>query len=646
MLHNGETSNVPGMTALELISLITQVLFVGLFVVVLRNALRAPSRANLDTVLLFGSVAAVVTIPRLAGLIGVADDPALTKLILIVLNVAPFAMLRLVDDFSGTPRWVQITGAVAFLAVGALTIVALPRMTQLVELATIGFFVAVGGYAAFAFADATRRTRGITRRRMTAVAVGAGLFICAVVTLLIGALSPDTQPALTLVAQLLGLVAALSFFIGFAPPTWMRRAWREPDLRRFLERSVQLAGVTDDRVAVLELQSAAAEAFGATGASIGLADPERGVLRYVSRSGEWIEYADDQFIAGRAFMQGRRLVVLDAAREDPGEASRYQAAGATTVIAAPITSDDRRMGVLSVYAARAPIFVEDDLWLIELLADQAAVLIEARTLTAHAADLRIREDSALLKEEFLSAAAHDLRTPLTVVLGQAELLERRVRRNPEGPIDPAAIERIVREARRLRDLVTELLDVQRLEQGRVVMDLVPADVCEIVESVRDRHAGAGVDIQVSRPDQPLVSSVDRPRFEQVVENLVDNAVKYGSRKRPPEIEVESVDGEVRIGVIDHGVGIPESDRERIFERFFRASNVRSVTDTGLGMGLYICRRIVEAHQGRIWHEPTPGGGSTFRVSIPLEGRDASSQMAAEDAHGWSSLPGSEAVADA
>ncbi|HET9416693.1 MAG TPA: ATP-binding protein [Candidatus Limnocylindria bacterium] len=635
------------MTALELISLITQVLFIGLFVVVLRNALRSPSRATLDTLLLFGSVTAILTIGRVADLIGMGDDRGVTVLVLIALNLAPFAMLRLVDDFSGTPRWVQVAGAAAFVALGALTIVGYPRMVQLVELATIGFFLAVGGYAAVAFADASRRTRGITRRRMTAVAVGAGLFIGAVVALFTGALFPRVQDTLSLVAQVLALGAAVAFFLGFAPPTWMRRAWREPDLRRFLERSVQLAGVADDRGAVLELQSAAAEAFGATGASIGLADAERGVLRYVNAAGEWEEHPEDQFIAGRAFTRGRRLVALDAMRDDPEQADRYLRAGATTVIAAPITSDDRRMGVLSVYAARAPIFVDDDLWLIELLADQAAVLIEARTLTAHAAELRVREDAALLKEEFLSSAAHDLRTPLTVVLGQAELLERRLQRNPAATVDPASIGRIVREARRLRDLVTELLDVQRLEQGRVVMELVPADVCQIVEAVRDRHAGAGMTIDVTRPDEPLVSAVDRPRLEQVIENLVDNAVKYASGQRAPEITIESAEGEVRIAVIDHGVGIPEPDRDRIFERFYRASNVRSVTDTGLGMGLYICRRVVEAHHGRIWHEPTPGGGSTFRVAIPLS--DAAShtvQRDAPDTPEWNGAVGSEAVADA
>ena len=438
------------MTALELISLITQVLFIGLFVVVFRHAARNPGRASFDTVLLFGSIAAVVAIGRVANLIGLQGDPAITSLSLIVLSIAPFAMLRLVDDFNGTPRWVQLVGGVAFVGVAALTIVGFPRVAELVELATIGFFVAVGGYAAVAFADASQRTRGITRRRMTAVAVGAALFIGAVVAAVVGALFPSVAPALGLVAQVIALVAVLAFFLGFAPPAWIRRAWREPDLRGFLERSVHLAGVDGERAAIL---------------------------------------------------------------------------------------------------------------------------------------------------------------------------------------------------RRLRDLVGALLDAQRLEQGRVVMDLEPADLCQIVESVRDRHGSAGTSVRVARPDRPLVGAVDRPRLEQVLENLVDNAMKYGSAG-VPEIEIAAVDDAAQIAVVDHGVGIPEEDRDKIFERFFRASNVQSITDTGLGLGLYICRRIVNAHGGRIWHEPTPGGGSTFRISLPLQHGGAPADEATVAEPGWSSSLGSGAAADA
>jgi len=176
---------------------------------------------------------------------------------------------------------------------------------------------------------------------------------------------------------------------------------------------------------------------------------------------------------------------------------------------------------------------------------------------------------------------------------------------------------MVREARRLRDLVTELLDAQRLELGAEVMDLEPIDLRTVLESVRRRYHDQGIDLKVTTPADAAIGSIDEPRFEQVIDNLVENAIKYTSSGRLPEVELAVDAGEARILVTDHGVGVPEEERDRIFDRFYRATNVQGTTESGIGLGLYICRRIVEAHAGRIWVEPAPGGGSTFVVVIPV-----------------------------
>ncbi|HET8776965.1 MAG TPA: ATP-binding protein, partial [Candidatus Limnocylindria bacterium] len=387
------------------------------------------------------------------------------------------------------------------------------------------------------------------------------------------------------------------------------------------------------------------DTFGATGAAIGVADPQRGVLRYARASGEWLDSPDDAFIGGRAFTQQRRIITHNAAAEDPEHAATYQEAAANTVIAAPITLDDRRVGVLTVFASRAPIFIEDDMWLLDLLADQTGVLLEARALNAEEASLQSREEAAHLKEEFLSAAAHDLRTPLTVVLGQAELLERRAARDPTAPVDAAGVARIAREARRLRDLVSQLLDVQRLEKGAAPMELADHDLWAVVSAVQERFGEHGLDLRAVPPAAPLVATIDRMRIEQVLDNLIENAIKYTTNGELPEINVDWEGDQARIAVIDRGVGVPEGERERIFDRFYRGSNVENVTDTGMGLGLYICRRIVEAHGGRIWAQPTAGGGTTFVVTLPA--RPAVEAVAEPSAPSWPITPaGSEAAADA
>lgn len=341
-------------------------------------------------------------------------------------------------------------------------------------------------------------------------------------------------------------------------------------------------------------------------------------MRYVRADGTWLEVPADTFIGGRAFVAQKRLIVTDAAASDPEHAAVYEGAQARVVIAVPVSAEERRLGVLTVYGDRAPIFVEDDLWLVQLLADQTAVILEARRMAREAIDLRGREETTLLKEEFLSAAAHDLRTPLTVLLGQAELLERRLQRDPNATIDPAGIVRIARESRRLRDLVSDLLEAQRLEDVGPSADQEPADVQEVVGSSLERYGYDGAQFTPDLPDQPILVMMDRMRLEQVLDNLLENALKYAPGGPPTEVRAWTENDEARISVADHGMGIPDGERGAVFERFVRASNAQARSDTGLGLGLYICRRIIEGHGGRIWADETPGGGSTFHVSLPAQ----------------------------
>lgn len=605
------------MTALELLSSINRILFVVLFVAVAWRTIRQPTRANVNTTILFGGIGLAVLGAFIAD-IADFEPPWLTGALVALLNACPWAMLRLVDDFRGSPRWVQLGGTVTFAAIAALSLLLFDQSPQIVELATIAWFLVVGGYAAVAFSRASGRSRGLTRWRMAAVAVGAYLFIATIVVVFAAEFLPALDALAGPLAQVLALAAVVAFFIGFAPPTWLHRAWREPNLRSFLERSVHLSGVVDDRELILELQRAAADTLGTTGAALGLADADGVTMRYIGADGTFGSYPAEEFIGGRAFSTQRRLIVTDAALSDPKHAATYTSWQARAVIAVPVTVEDRRLGVLIAYGDRAPIFVEDDLWLVQLLANQTAVILEARRMAREASELRAREETTLLKEEFLSAAAHDLRTPLTVLLGQAELLERRLQRDPNSAIDPAGIIRIAREARRLRDLVSDLLEAQRLEDVGPSVDQEPADIRELVRASMDRYGYDGAQFKPAISDEPILVRMDPVRLEQVLDNLLENAIKYASSGAPTEVRAWRENGEARIAVIDHGVGIPAGERAMVFERFVRASNAQARSDTGLGLGLYICRRIVEGHGGRIWADETPGGGSTFNVALPTE----------------------------
>ena len=182
------------MSALELIDVANQVLFIGLFAAVLWRALKQPSRAAWDTVFLFGSIAAVVVLARVGELFGLGEQPWLIGLVLLLLAMAPYAMLRLVDDFSRTPRWMLLAGGPGLAIIGVLGFVVFGAAPQLYEVIAIAWFLGVGGYAALAFGRAALGTRGITQRRMTAVTVGTVLFVAAIVIGLADVLAETVDP--------------------------------------------------------------------------------------------------------------------------------------------------------------------------------------------------------------------------------------------------------------------------------------------------------------------------------------------------------------------------------------------------------------------------------------------------------------------
>jgi signal transduction histidine kinase len=285
-------------------------------------------------------------------------------------------------------------------------------------------------------------------------------------------------------------------------------------------------------------------------------------------------------------------------------------------MAAPISVGSKRLGVLVVYAGREPLFANSDLELIRLLADQAAVVLESRALIEEAARVQAREEATRLKEDFLSSAAHDLKTPLTGMLSQAQLMQRRALRRPNEPADQVGIERLVREARRLKTLVLELLDAARFEGESVSAVTESVDLAAMAREVCARERSYPSACAVTARES-VVGAFDPVRIRQLLENLIDNAAKYSPRGSPVSVEVWR-DGESgRIAVHDEGIGIPPQDMGMLFERFHRGGNVDDRRFAGLGLGLYICRQIVVQHGGRIWAESTLGHGSTFHVQLPL-----------------------------
>jgi signal transduction histidine kinase len=240
-------------------------------------------------------------------------------------------------------------------------------------------------------------------------------------------------------------------------------------------------------------------------------------------------------------------------------------------------------------------------------------------LTAERAARDEAEAALRLRDEFLSIAAHELRTPLTTLSGRAELALRLAARAGESVPAPVvqSLRAISGQTGKLARLVGHLLDVSRLDAGRLALERQPTDLVALVRAVvseartwTDRHV-----IAVSAP--PAVEAVVDPlRLEQVLVNLLENAVKYSPDGGPIEVAIAWRGAAVEVSVRDQGLGISPDQREAVFERFAQAH--ADSHRSGLGLGLYICRQIVHLHGGEIVVESTEGTGSVFTVRLPCQ----------------------------
>jgi len=222
-----------------------------------------------------------------------------------------------------------------------------------------------------------------------------------------------------------------------------------------------------------------------------------------------------------------------------------------------------------------------------------------------------------VRRDFISNLSHELRTPLASLKALTETLQDGALEDP--PAARRFIDQIQIETDALAQMATELLELSRIESGRLSLDLRPVAPYHLLDSACKRMQlqveRAGLALRVEHSGDLPKATIDEQRLEQVLVNLIHNSVKFTKPGGEVVLFAESEIGEVRFGVRDTGVGIPDDDVPRIFERFYRVDKSRA--GSGTGLGLSIAKHIVEAHKGRIWAESVEGQGSTFYFAIPI-----------------------------
>lgn len=290
-----------------------------------------------------------------------------------------------------------------------------------------------------------------------------------------------------------------------------------------------------------------------------------------------------------------------------------------SLLVLPLRTRREMIGAL-VIAANDPerAMTDDKLPLAEVLAERAALAIENAKLYTEQVEARRKvEDLSRLKDEFLSIASHELRTPVTSIKGYTQLAKMLIK---EGDLNTSEeyLEIALDQIDRMSRLILELLDVSRIETGRLEIRREPIAWPQFVRDVVHRHHTAVSDrrFHVSVPDDGKIVTGDRDRLEQVLGNLLENAVKYSPEGSDVTVTVDERSDTLITAVCDRGIGIPADELNQVFERFHRGRQVSSTNYGGLGLGLYITKQIIERHGGSIWVESQEGHGTTFFFSLP------------------------------
>jgi signal transduction histidine kinase/ActR/RegA family two-component response regulator len=342
----------------------------------------------------------------------------------------------------------------------------------------------------------------------------------------------------------------------------------------------------------------------------------------------------DETLVGRAARERRPIAVadLDAVDLDPHLQILHDD-GWRSLAAVPMLREDQIVGCLVVRRKRTGDFTEETLDLLETFASQSALaMLNARLFRELEEQSVELELASTHKSEFLASMSHELRTPLNAVLGFSEVLLERM----FGDINERQ-EEYLRDihgsGQHLLELLNEILDLSKIEAGRMELEYSSFDLRSLLElatsMLRERAALHGIDLRVETDADVGPVYSDELRLKQVLLNLVTNAVKFTGDGGSVVVHAWRVGAEVLISVADTGIGVPETDRERIFESFQQGGRGSS-REEGTGLGLTLSRRIVELLGGRMWLDSEVGRGSTFGFSLPAGDREGAGRPVDRD----------------
>jgi signal transduction histidine kinase len=611
------------MSAIDFLTLTAQLFFILLGGITVVDYLRYRDNTRRDIALMFSALATPFVIQVFTSISG-HQISWLNRLGILVLVAQPYLLLRLVQHFRSVTPLIS-RGALMGVGLSWMLVIVFPTLPVLIRLAMFIYFVGINGYAALAFIQSALTTIGVVRHRLRFASMGSGLLAALLVLIGLSAIHTlrDFMAPLVL---MVGIASALAFYLGFAPPRWLLRTWQLHELHRFLLET-NLKPLAEHPRAVDTLGQLCRVANRAIGNIV------TGVAQRQGTEGHWILQnpldhpalfnieVDNQPVIERVWREQVSTVIHRAMPLDVDDQRLLEQVGAGTLLVVPIATGKHAWGLLLVFLRFSSLFIDDDLELLTLFAQQSALILEnyalVEDLQKHNRELE--QTTAQLSianrelEAFSYSVSHDLRAPLRAVNGFTQILLEDY--SAQFPAEAKRYLQLTCEnARQMGQLIDDLLSFSRL--SRQPLRRQEVSMAELVRQV----------IQKLQPDQPQrqmellvddlpVCLVDPVLINQVLLNLLSNALKYTRNREMARVEIgcQKQNGNQVFFVKDNGVGFDMRYSDKLFGVFQRLHRVEEYE--GTGVGLAIVQRIIQRHGGTIWAEAAVDQGATFYFTL-------------------------------
>ena len=605
------------------LTLLLEAVFTGVFARVLIGYVRRPDPLQQRVTMMFSSLAVLFVLDVLRQTVG-QPPPWLSALAAALLLGQPFLTLHVVRPVGTVPTWLY---RAAFAGWALSTAVLLGSGTVLGRaqvILVVCVFVGTEVCAAHCLARLARQRVGASRMRLRLAAAATVAFAAAILVAGAGSAMADPE-SVRRASQLIALLSAIGYMLAFVPPVFVRRQWSNRAAYSVVRSLLECPADAPPEQIWSRYADAVVRATGAGGAVVLACTPDNGV-REVTRLN--VPALDDggADYAAMSRLRGTHSLEPHSGQQGPLAVARfYGAAVQARFVTVALVQLPAAEGVLLLFNRFRSLFTDDDVQLLGDVGAQAATLAERAELLAERDRLTTELSDSVTaltaatkaKSDFMANMSHELRTPLSAIIGFSGLMRNEPVVDDQTTVPTEWIGHIHSSGQHLVGLVNEVLDLSKIEAGKIDLNRQPLDVAEaideVVTSLTSLTQAKQLDVTVAVP--PLRVDADPVRLRQIVTNLLSNAVKFTPEGGRIFLAARRAGGYIALSVADSGPGISATDQQRVFDEFHQAGDQAS-REGGTGLGLALTRRLAHAHGGRIELESHLGHGSKFTVWLP------------------------------